>query len=110
MKNHKLPKSVKKKLSKLIKNSDQMRKAVEQAKKDGDEYMFYLSTISMAKTERLKEGKTDDTDKMLMADSMILALLLRNGATYTELLRVAQTFDVVAGFLAAIDMLNAATE
>ena len=111
MKKPKASKSVKKGIKGLIAKMEKpLRGHIEDAKKSGDEYMFYLTNISMAQTQYHKERGRPDADAARIADCMLLALMVHCGASYPVVLHLAQTFDDVSGFLAAMEMINQSIE
>ncbi len=112
MKKPKASKAVKKGMKELLKKSEKpMISFIQKAKESGDEYRFYLAHVSMAKTDLVRqEGQNFDEEKAMIADSMMLAMLFHYGASYKDVLRVAQTFDEVTGLLAAMEMINQSTE
>jgi len=87
-----------------------MKESIARAKKDGDEYMFYLGSLSVAKGEIYKQRGELDAGRSRMTDNLVLALLVHHGASYPEVLRVAQKFEDVVGFMAAMEMINQSTE
>ena len=108
MKKPTVSKAMKKGMKELLEFQEKpLLSFIKSAKASGDEYSFYLGHMSIAKTDLMKqEGANLDEDKALIADSMMLALLFRFGASYPHVLRVAQAFDQVEGLLAAMEMIK----
>jgi len=107
MKKPKVSKGVKKGMKGLIEKMEKpLKDHIADAKKSGDEYMFYLTHISMGQSQYYKEKGRPDEDTSMMADCVLLGLMVHCGASYPAVLRVAQTFDQVPGLLAAMEMIK----
>lgn len=94
-------------LALLKKMKKPIKKMVKEAEESGNEYMFYLSQMSIAKAEDPElSGGFKKSDNTMMKDSFILAGLIHFGANYTDVLRVAEKFKNVAGLMASMDMID----